>query len=58
MCRKKPIESRGARARSIAGTSMRWKSCTQTRESGAQCARIVVGEALVHLDVALPTPRA
>ena len=27
--------------RSIAGTSMRWKSCTHTRESGSQFARIV-----------------
>ena len=41
MCRKNPIESPGARRRSIAGTSMRWKSCTHTRESGSQCATIV-----------------
>ncbi len=31
----------GARRRSIAGTSIRWKSCTHTRASGAQCSRIV-----------------
>ena len=30
----------GARRRSIAGTSMRWKSWTHTRDSGPACSRI------------------
>ena len=58
MCRKKPIDDvRAGAARSASGTSISWKSCTQTRQPGVQCPAIVVGEALVDLDVASPTPR-
>ena len=36
MCRKKPTARSGRAARSIAGTSISWKSCTQTRVRGPQ----------------------
>ena len=51
MCRKKPIARSGRAARSAAGTSIRWKSCTQTARAAGRMRAIASAKRSLTVDV-------